>query len=200
MAVDAHHEGQFRVLINAGHWDMAFREETLNSKNIHFVSQIDEQGSAWKCGVRRGDILREINGTVLQTLSDGLASKMICASQKGDKNSDLLMSRPTPTMRNLYTHFLDNPSDDSDDDGTTLLELEKQKNNNTQANKKESVQKDSVDEAPPPAPKTTEDLNDGDSLTNLVKEAMFLKGIGDIEILDLNDAILAFAELDDTFV
>ena len=62
MAVDAHHEGQFRVLINAGYWDMAFREETLNSKKIYFVSQIDEKGSAWKCGVRRGDILHEIIG------------------------------------------------------------------------------------------------------------------------------------------
>ena len=200
MAVDAHHKEQFRVLMNAGYWDMAFREETLNSKKIYFVSQIDEKGSAWKCGVRRGDILREINGSVLQTLSDDLVSDMICESQINGRNSDLLMSRATPTMRTLYTNFIDNPSDDSDDDGTTLADLEKQKKNDTQANQKESVQKDSVDEAPPPGPKTTEDLNDGDSPPDLVKEVMYFKGIGDVEILNLDDAILALTKLDDTFV
>ena len=120
--------------MNAGYWGMAFREETLNSKKIYFVSQIEEKGSAWQCGVRRGDILREINGSVLQTLSDDLVSDMICESQINGRNSDLLMSRATPTMRTLYTNFLDNPSDDSDDDGTTLADLETEKKNDTQAN------------------------------------------------------------------
>ena len=179
---------------------MAFHEEMLNSTKIYFVSQMDEQEPAWQCGVRRGDILLEINGSVLQTLSDESVSELIWESQKNGRNSELLMSRVTTPMRTLYTNFLDNPNDESDDDRTTLADLETQKKKDTQANQKESVQKDRDDEAPPPVQKTTEDLNDGDSPPFLVKEAITLKGIGDLQILDLDDGILAFTKLADTFV
>ena len=115
---------------------MAFHEETLNSTKIYFVAQIDEQEQAWQCGVMRVDILLEINGSVLQTLSDESVSNLIWEAQKNSRNSELLMSRVTTPMRTLYTNFLDNPNDESDDDRTTLADLETQKKKDTQANQK----------------------------------------------------------------
>ena len=67
MPVDANHTGQFCVLIN-GQWQMGFLEEELESTKIFFVKQINDSGPAWQCGVRRGDILLELNGCVVQEM------------------------------------------------------------------------------------------------------------------------------------
>ena len=100
----------------------------------------------------------------------------------------------------MYTNFFDNQNDEMDYDTTTLADLKRQKKKDTQANQKESVQKDRDDEVLPPVQKTTEDLNDSDSPPFLVKEAITIKGIRDVQILDLNVGILAFVKIADTFV